>query len=82
MSKSTIALPIIILTSVALFFVINFKKDKKTLWLLLPLLLYIIIGIVLPNNLDMQHAIRDYVKDTYDITIYCLIIYFLNIFCF
>lgn len=62
MSKSTIALPIIILTSVALFFVINFKKDKKTLWLLLPLFLYIIIGIVLPNNLDMQHAIRDYVK--------------------
>lgn len=57
MSKSSIALPIIVLTSVTLYFIINFNKERKVIFLLIPLLIYVVVGIVLPNNLGIQSEI-------------------------
>lgn len=57
MSKSSIALPIIVLTSVTLYFIINFNKERKVIFLLIPLLIYVVVGIILPNNLGIQSEI-------------------------
>lgn len=58
MSKSTIALPIIVLTSVVLYFAIYFKRDTKKILLLIPFLLYFVIGYILPDRPDIQSSIR------------------------
>lgn len=57
MSKSSIALPIIVLTSVTLYFIINFNKERKVIFLLIPVLIYVVVGILLPNNLGIQSEI-------------------------
>lgn len=57
MSKSSIALPIILLTSVVLYFVINFKTNNKIYFILIPFVLYLAIGLILPNRSHIQASV-------------------------
>lgn len=57
MSKSTIALPIIVLTSFVLYLVVNLKFEKNIYYVFIPLLIYIIVGLILPNKEDIQGGI-------------------------
>ena len=57
MSKSTIALPIIVLTSFVLYLVVNLKFEKNVYYVFIPLLIYIIVGLILPNKEDIQGGI-------------------------
>lgn len=59
MSKSSIALPIIVLTSFVLYLVINLKLDKKIFFVIILLILYLAAGFVLPNREDIQGGIND-----------------------
>lgn len=59
-SKSSIALPIIIVTSVSVFVVVNFKLKFKNLALIISLgILYIILGYVLPNVPNLEEPISN-----------------------
>lgn len=59
MSKSSIALPIVVLTSFVLYLVINLKLDKKIYFVIILLILYLVAGFVLPNREDIQGGIND-----------------------
>ena len=60
MSKSSIALPIIIVTSVSVYVVVNFKLKLKNLLMIVGLgIIYIALGYALPNVPNLEEPISN-----------------------